>query len=548
MRVGDSRGSIGYQSRREHPGPFARGTVNMGFGVELDQANALLGAGRTPEAIALLSRVIAKRPREARALHMLGVAHAQRGEHVEAERLLEQAKNASPRDATILTDLATLLVMTGRSADALPLLDKALKQQPGLRQAMFYRGVVLKNGKRTAEALETFERLAALEPDNPLYQHNRASLLVQLDRHDEATPIVERLLAREPNSVPVMLVKSLILAQRRQLTEAIALCDNVLARDPSYEEARYNRGLFKLMKGDLPSGWLDHESRWKRPGFADPSPAPTIKVWHGEPIQGRSILVYCEQGFGDTLHFCRYATELAALGADITLLVPRPLVRLLRSLSDKVRIVHSYDTASAFDYQIALLSLPLRFGTALETIPSRVPYLHAPADRLTRWRDSIGDAGLKIGIAWQGNPEAVFDKSRSVALRAFFPLSQVPGVRLISLQKNFGAEQLQTLPPEMKIETLGDNFDAGPDAFLDTAAVMQHLDLVVAPNTAIAHLAGALARPVHIALDFNSDWRWLLDRTDSPWYPTAKLFRQRTRGDWDGVFSAIADDVRSRLA
>lgn len=517
----------------------------MGFGVELDQANALIGSGRIPEAISLLSRVVAKRPREARALHMLGVAHAQRGEHAKGMELLERAKDASPRDATILTDLAALKVMMGRSADALPLLDKALKQQGGLRQAMFYRGVALKNLKRTAEALETFERLAALEPANPLYQHNRASLLVQLDRHDEAAEIVDRLLAREPDAIPAMLVKSLVLAQRKQLTEAIALCDRVLAREPRYEEARYNRGLFKLLKGDLTSGWLDHESRWKRPGFSDPSPAPSIPIWQGEPIAGRSILVYCEQGFGDTLHFGRYARELAGLGADVTLFGPRPLHRLLQTLSDKVRVVDALDREQRYDYQIALLSLPQRLKTELSNIPNRVPYLGFEADRVARWREIIGTGGFKIGIAWQGNPQAEFDKSRSIALREFFPLSQIPGVRLISLQKNFGAEQINALPPEMKVETLGDDFDAGPDAFLDTAAVMQHLDLTVAPNTAIAHLAGALARPVFIALDINSDWRWLLDRTDSPWYPTAKLFRQPTRGDWSTVFDNISDAVRA---
>jgi len=520
----------------------------MGFGVELDQANALIGAGRMPEAIALLSRVVAKRPREARALHMLGVAKAQSGAQGEAAQLLERATREAPRDALILTDLATLKVMTDRAAEALPLLDKALKLQPALRQASFYRGVALKNLKRTDEALATFEALAQQEPANALYQHNRASLLVQRGRYDEAEPIVERLLARDATAVPVLLVKSLILARRKQLNEAIALCDDVLARAPGYEEARYNRGLFKLLKGDLPSGWRDHESRWKRPGYPDPSPTPTIPVWQGEAINGRSILVYCEQGFGDSLHFCRYVGELAAMGGDVTLLAPMPLVRLLQTLSDKVRVVGAINDKQRFDFQIALLSLPHRCNTDLANIPHRVPYLAVEPDRVTRWKDAIGAQGFKIGIAWQGNPQTDFDKTRSIALREYLPLSQIAGVRLISLQKNFGAEQIKTLPAGMTVETLGDDFDAGPDAFLDTAAVMQHLDLVVAPNTAIAHLAGALARPVFIPLDVDSDWRWLLERTDSPWYPTAKLFRQHTRGDWVPVFEAIANDVRSRLA
>ena len=520
----------------------------MGFGVELDQANALLGAGRTSEAIALLSRVVAKRPREARALHMLGVAHAQRGEHGRAQELLERASREAPRDAAILTDLATLLVMTNRSADALPLLDKALKLQPGLRQTSFYRGVALKNLNRPQEALATFDQLTAAEPGNALFQHNRASLLIQFDRLEEAGAIVEKLLAQQPNAPPVLQLKSLVLAGQGRLAEAVATCDRILALNPQAEESRYNRGVFKLRAGDFAGGWPDYESRWKRPGFKLASPAPNVPTWTGEPLAGKSLLVFAEQGFGDAMHFGRYAPLAAALGAEVTFHVPRRLVRLTQTLSDKVRVVGAIDPAQRFDYQIPLLSMPLRLGTDLSNMPDKVPYLTAEGERVGRWREAIGATGYRIGIAWQGNPEAEFDKSRSMRLREFFPVSQVEGVRLISLQKNFGAEQVQELPPEMKVETPGGDFDAGPDAFLDTAAIMQHLDAVIAPNTAIAHLAGALARPVLIPLDSNSDWRWLTERTDSPWYPTARLFRQQTPGVWTDVFGRIADDLRSRLA
>ena len=520
---------------------------HMGFGVELDQANALLGTGRIPEAIALLTRVVAKRPKEARALHMLGVAHAQRGEHAEAARLLERAKTASPRDASILTDLATLLVMTGRPADALPLLERALKLQPALRQAAFYRGVALKNLNRAADALAAFDQLAAAEPANPLYQHNRASLLIQFDRLDEAADLVEKLLAQQPDAPPVLLLKSLVLAGQSRLADAIAICDRILSRNPQAEDARYNRGVFKLRAGDFASGWIDYESRWKRPGFRLASPAPDVPVWTGEPLAGRSLLVYAEQGFGDALHFCRYAPLLAAQGADVTLQVPQRLVALLHTMSDKVRVVGAIESGAKFDYQIALLSAPLRMGTDLATIPGNVPYLSAQAERVARWQDAIGTGGFKIGIAWQGNPDAEFDKSRSIRLREFYPLSQLHGVRLISLQKNFGVEQIEALPPDMMVEALGDDFDAGADAFLDTAALMQQLDLVIAPNTAVAHLAGALGRPVFIPLDANSDWRWLTERTDSPWYPSARLFRQTKPGDWGAVFEAIADHLRSQL-
>jgi Flp pilus assembly protein TadD len=518
----------------------------MGFGVELDQANALIGAGRLPEAIARLSRIVAKRPREARALHMLGVAKAQSGAQAEAAQLLERASREAPRDASILTDLATLLVMTNRAADALPVLDKALKLQPTLRQASFYRGVALKNLNRPQEALAVFDQLASAEPGNPLFLHNRAALLIQFDRLDEAAPIVEKLRAQQPDAPAVLQLRSLVLAGQGRLTDAIALCDRILARNPQAEESRYNRGVFKLRAGDF-SGWADYESRWKRPAFKLASPVEGVATWNGEPLAGKKLLIFAEQGFGDAIHFGRYAPLAAARGAEVTLHVPQRLVALMKTVSDKVRIVHAIDAGASFDYQIPLLSMPLRMGTDLSNMPNKVPYLAAEGERVNRWREWIGTSGTRIGIAWQGNPDADFDKSRSMRLREFLPISQIPGVRLISLQKNFGAEQLKDLPPEMKVETLGDEFDAGPDAFLDTAAIMQHLDAVIAPNTAIAHLAGALARPVLIPLDSNSDWRWLTGRTDSPWYPTAKLFRQRERGNWTDVFASIADDVRSRL-
>jgi len=519
----------------------------MGFGVELDEANALLGAGRIPEAVALLSRVVAKRPREARALHMLGVAHAQRGEHGRAQELLERASREAPRDASVLTDLATLLVMTERSADALPLLDKALKLQGGLRQAAFYRAVALKNLGRAQEALATFDQLTSVEPGNPLFQHNRASLLIQFDRIDEAATIVERLLAQQPDAPPVLQLKSLILAGRGHLKEAIATCDRILARNPQAEESRYNRGIFKLRSGDFATGWADYESRWKRPGFRLASPAPNVPTWNGEPLAGKSLLIFAEQGLGDALHFARYAPLVAALGATVSFHVPRRLVALLRTLSDQVRVVDAIDPAEKFDYQVPLLGIPMRLATDLSNIPGEVPYLAAQAERVARWRDAIGPAGYKIGIAWQGNPGHDMDRGRSIALREFHALSKIPSVRLISLQKDEGLDQIAGKPADMPLETLGSNFDAGNDAFLDTAAVMQCVDLIVTSDTSIAHLAGALGRPTWVALRHTPEWRWFEHRADSPWYPTMKLFRQKRPGEWSAVFDDIAGQIQAQI-
>jgi hypothetical protein len=194
------------------------------------------------------------------------------------------------------------------------------------------------------------------------------------------------------------------------------------------------------------------------------------------------------------------------------------------------------------------MSLPLRFGTDLGSIPSKIPYLKPEAGLVEGWKQRIADVGFRIGIAWQGNPDVKIDRGRSVPLSEFTPLARRPGVRLISLQKNHGLDQLRTLPAEATVETLGDGFDSGPDAFIDTAAVMSNLDLIITSDTSIAHLAGALGRPTWVALQYVPDWRWLLDRGDSPWYPTMRLFRQQTRGDWGSVFRDIAVELDAILS
>ena len=252
--------------------------------------------------------------------------------------------------------------------------------------------------------------------------------------------------------------------------------------------------------------------------------------------------MHWEQGLGDTLQFCRYVCLLERAGAKVLFAPQKSLRRLMRSLSATVEIVDEADPALAFDVHCPLLSLPLAFKTDLASIPGKSPYLGVEDGLVERWRERIGRHGFKIGICWQGATSKI-DAGRSFPLAALHPIARLPGVRLISLHKGAGEAQLQSLPEGMTVETLGADFDAGPDAFLDSAAVMKNLDLVISSDTAIAHLAGALAVPVWIALKHVPDWRWMLDRADSPWYPTARLFRQRVRDDWSDVFVEIEKEL-----
>jgi hypothetical protein len=334
-----------------------------------------------------------------------------------------------------------------------------------------------------------------------------------------------------------------VLQNLKRFDEALASYDNALAIKPDHAEALYNRGFLGLLEGRYTGGWKDYESRWEI------GQTPTRKLvapwpeWKGEELKEKRIIVYEEQGLGDVILCSRFLTLLASMGAQVTFLGRTSVHRLFGRFEPLVRIVDKPPTGEIFDFQSALMSLPRGFKTTLENIPTNIPYL-CPEERLVAlWRGRLGSQGFKVGICWQGNPDNRDEPGRSIPLCCFQPLAWVPGVRLISLQKHHGLDQLENLPSDMRVETLGQDFDNGPDAFVDTAAMMSCLDLIITSDTSIAHLAGALGRPVWVALKHVPHWLWMLDRTDCPWYPTMTLYRQEVRDDWSSVFRALTDDL-----
>ncbi len=334
--------------------------------------------------------------------------------------------------------------------------------------------------------------------------------------------------------------------QLGRLDEALRDLDAVLALRPESDHARNNKAALLLSRGDFVHGWDLYESRW----IANGTPKHALKLstpeWEGQALAGKRIVVFDEQGFGDSIQFVRFCLELAELGADVTFFCRARLHRLFASLPRKngtpIRLIDRLESrdleGGRFDYQIALCSLPRALRTRLETIPARTPYLAAEAPLVEKWAARLGPQGFKIGVCWRGSANPKADGGRAAPLEALSPLA-AEGVRLISLQMpDRAAGETRDVP---WLERLGAEFDAGPDAFVDTAAVMQHLDVIVTCDTSVAHLAGALGRPVIVLLPAVADWRWLLDREDCPWYPSMRLVRQRIAGEWAGPVARVRE-------
>ncbi|HLY06405.1 MAG TPA: tetratricopeptide repeat-containing glycosyltransferase family protein, partial [Rhizomicrobium sp.] len=406
----------------------------------------------------------------------------------------------------------------------------------------------LQDLKRWDEAVHSYDRAVAIRADFAEAWSNRSNALRNLGRAGEALESSKRAMALRSDLANVHTTRGNALKDLKRIPEAIESYDRAIKIDPESVDAHWNKSLSVLLSGDLAEGWRLYE--WRKRAFDAANIHPGIQcVWSGrESLDKRTLLIWAdEQGLGDTIQFCRYAALARQRCERVILAVQDRLVALLCSIGENIEVVKISSAVRDADFQIALLSMPLAFQTTLHNIPARVPYLAAEGARVALWRARLGDDGFKVGICWRASPARNADTDKSLPLRSFARIAAVPGVRLISLQKHDGLAELQNLPADMRVETLEDGFDDGDDAFLDTAAVMENLDLVIAPDTAVAHLAGALARPTWVALKFMADWRWFLDRSDSPWYPTMKLFRQERPGDWSEVFAAIESGLRARL-
>jgi tetratricopeptide (TPR) repeat protein len=505
----------------------------------LNHGNVLAALERKDEALASYDRAIALHPGHADLRNARGLLLVSLRRFDDALADLDVALALNPDFAEGWSNRGNALQGLARLDDALASYARALRLRPDLVQTHNNRAHVLRRLGRLDEALATADQALGLDGANAQTLNDRGNILQDMNRYAEAIECYDRALEIRPDYLEALNNRGTAKRDLMQFNAALSDFDRVIALAPGNALAHWSKGIVKMLSGDFAEGLGLYEWRKQLPVPIELRNYPQPH-WTGTgDIAGKTLFLYIEQGLGDTILFYRYALMARARGARVILAVQDCLVQLMCDAGGDIEILESAGVPPHFDYHAPLMSLPLAFGTTLQTIPASIAYLKAQPQRVRDWRARIGPQGFKIGVCWQG---AASIANRSFPLSLLAPISQMENVRLISLQKGAGTEQLAA---NMRVETLGEDFDSGGDGFVDSAAVMESLDLVITLDTSLAHLAGALGHPIWVALKYVPDWRWFLESTGSPWYPQMRLFRQPAPGDWTSVFAAIQAQLRA---
>ena len=533
---------------------------------------------RSEEALESFSRAIALRPDYAEAHYNCGLALMTRKRHTDALASYDRAIAIRPDYTEAWNNRGNVLKELQRYADALECFNRAIALQPGYADAWYNRGNVLKELKLLEEAVESFARAASLrpgyteaynncgnvlkelgrledallsydqavdsQPDDAEAYNNRGNVLKEIGLFDAAQESYNRAIAFRPDYAEAYSNRGLLFQALGRLDDAIEDYNRAIACPSDYLDACWNKSLALLLAGNFAEGWPLYEWRWKLGSAASFTRDFRVPLWRGdEPLAGKTILLHSEQGWGDVIQFCRYARLVAELGARVILEVGQPLAFLLKNLEGVSEIIVRGSALPPFDCHCPLMSLPLAFHTTLDTIPKAPRYLETDKGTLKQWAIRLGEKGKpRIGLAWAGRTTHANDRNRSVTLDAL--LSHLPGgFQYVSLQKEVCGSDQDTLQTGSEILHFGGEIVD----FSDTAALCEHMDLVISVDTSVAHLAGALGKNVWVLLPFAPDFRWLLDRDDSPWYPSARLYRQDRPGNWTGVFQRVERELQNLL-
>jgi tetratricopeptide (TPR) repeat protein len=542
---------------------------------------ALAEQGRWAEAAVCFQEALRLNPHFSQMYNNLGSIFLLQGRFTEAISNYQKALHLLPNDADVANNLAYAYQQVGNAVDAEASARRALTLRPNFAEAHNHLGMAVQALGKLDEALGHYQAALRLRPEFPQALNNCAHLQRMKGRYEESAAYLQKALRLDPNFTAAYLSLALLYTDTGEFARARGACQEALRRQPQLHDAHnmlgmiakkegrldealahyeaalqiqpddaqthLNRGVALLLQGELKQGWPEYQWRWrtkKAQGYAIVAYSRDKPFWNGGPVAGKTVFVHAEQGLGDTIQFVRYLPLVKDLGATVLFGCQEPLISLLSRCAGFDQVLPlKLEALPVCDEHCPLLNLPGVFGTSLADIPAQVPYLYVDQQRMDLWRKELAVyPGRKIGIAWQGSREHAKDALRSIPLLSFARLAGVPGVSLLSLQKGYGTEQLSALAGKFAVADLGARLD--PDgAFLDVAAAIMSLDLVISADTAIAHLAGALGRPVWVALPHEPDWRWMVDREDTPWYPTMRLFRQGAVGRWDDVFGRMASEL-----
>jgi len=532
--------------------------------------------GNLSQVETLLTEIVQVQPNNTDALYLLAEISYRVGNYDSAIHYLRNALQYDPSNAEAYSNLGFILQGRGQPDEAVQCYQKALQLNPHLPEAHSNLGNIFKDKAQFDEAIRCYQRALQLNPDVPEVYSNLGIALQKAGRTDEAVAYCRKAVELSPRNATTHYNLGIAFQENRQLDEAIpcyqkaselapddagiynnlafALQENrrpyealpyyrkAIQLDPNYATAHWNLSLALLLTGNFREGWREYEWRWEIEYLASSRRNFEQPLWDGSDINGRTILLHAEQGFGDTIQFVRYASLVAGRGVKIIFECPGELAVLLRSVEGIEQVVVRGEKLPEFDVHCPLLSLPLALDTTLETIPAKVPYIKSDASLTEKWKDKIkyDNSGIKIGIVWAGNPGFKQNCYRNIPLEIIALLSLVPGVTLYSLQMGKEAQEAKNPPDGLKLIDLTEDIHD----FSDTASLIENLDLIVSVDTAVAHLAGALGKPVWTLLAFSPEWRWLLNREDSPWYPTMRLFRQSSPRDWRTVIDRVICEIR----
>ena len=509
----------------------------------LHQAMVLQQQGRLEEAERIYRQLAEERPEHADVWHLLGLAAAERGRLEEAAQLMARAIQLEPRAPFYHNNLGNVLQDLGRVADAILCYREALRLDGNYREAYNNLGVALDAAGRPEEALACFQQAIAISPQYAEAFNNLGNTLYRMGLREEALACYDHAVELDGGYADALVNLANVFIERGYLAEAGVCVERALRSAPQHAKAHWTAALLLLMTGHFERGWMEYEWRWKARGIAERSWRQPR--WDGGRLEGRRLLVWAEQGLGDTLQFVRYVRRLAEQGAEVIFECQPRLRRLLAPLAGKLgiqRLIEPGEEPGEFDVHTALLSVPGLVGTTVESIPWPGPYIEADEELRACWGSELvrrlGEPGrrLWVGLCWAGSAEHVNNQARSMRWEDMARLLDVPGVEFVSLQRGC----------EREVEGYGGRLhrvESQEHGVEDTAAIVAHLDLVITVDTMVAHLAASMGKPVWNLLSFVADWRWLTGREDTPWYPSMRLWRQSAPGDWSGVVERVAAEL-----